>query len=116
MQKELAYHSERLFKPELASQGSINIVKVLSFSFEKCFSPFAMLLVKGSLKRDFLDIYLTTYFCVRKFRNTSGMRVIFFLKIFKIEPTFRKCKNKIDKNFFNSEIIATENVVINCFC
>ena len=39
----------------------------------------------GPLKRDFLDIYITTFFGVRKFQNTSALRVIFSLKMFKIE-------------------------------
>ena len=39
---------------------------------------------KGPLKKDFLNIYLITFFGVRNFGNTSAMRVIFFLKIFKI--------------------------------
>ena len=34
--------------------------------------------LKGRLKPDFLDIYLTTFFEVRKFKNTSAMRVITF--------------------------------------
>ena len=41
-------------------------------------------LSKGTLKRDFLDIYLTTFFGVRNFENKSAMRVIFFLKMFQI--------------------------------
>ena len=45
---DFAYHSERLFKPEVPSQGSIDMVKVLSFSFEQCFGPLTMLLVEGS--------------------------------------------------------------------
>ena len=36
------------------------------------------------LRRDFLDVDLTTFFGVTNFRNTSAMRVIFFLKMFKI--------------------------------
>ena len=32
----------------------------------------------GHLKREFLDIYLSTFFGARNFRNTSAMRVIFF--------------------------------------
>ena len=48
------------------------------------------------------------------------MRVIVFLKMFKIEPKFRKCKKikkkikKRKKIFFVSEISASENVAINC--
>ena len=48
MSEDFAYHSESLFKPELPSQGSINMVKVLSASFEQCFGPFTMLLVEAS--------------------------------------------------------------------
>ena len=33
---------------------------------------------KGPLKRDFLDIYLNTFFGACKFKNTSGRRIIFF--------------------------------------
>ena len=50
-------------------------------------------LSRGPLKWEFLDIYLTTYFGVRQFKNTSAMKVMFFWKY--------------------SEIIASENVVIN---
>ena len=46
--QDFAYHSEYLFQPELLSQGSINMVKFMSFSFEQCFGPFTMLLVEGS--------------------------------------------------------------------
>ena len=69
---------QRLSQPELPSQGSINMVKVLLSSFEQCFSQFRMLLVEGPLKRDFLDIYLTKFFRVRKSKNTYPMRIIFF--------------------------------------
>ena len=56
---------------------------------------------KGRLKQNFLDIYLTTSFGVRKFKNTSAMRGIFFQKIFKIESKFWKC-NKNSENRFSS--------------
>ena len=54
-------------------------------------------LSKGPLKGGFLDIYLNTFFGLRKLKNTSGMRVILFLKKFKIESRFRKCKKKKKK-------------------
>ena len=41
---------------------------------------FPCCLLKGPLKRGILDIYLTTFFRVRKFQNTKGMRVNFFSK------------------------------------
>ena len=71
-------------------------------------------LPNSPLKHDFLDIYLTTLFGVRKFKNTSAMRLIYFLKMFKIEPRFWKCKEISGNNFFVSEIIATEDVAVNC--
>ena len=48
--EEFAYHSEKFFQPELPSQGSINMVKVLSFRFQQCFGPFTMLLVERSFE------------------------------------------------------------------
>ena len=43
------------------------------------------------------------------------MRVIVFLKMFKIEPKFRKFKKKKKKIFFVSDIFrASENDAINC--
>ena len=75
-------------------------------------------LSKGALKEDFLDISLTRYFGVPKFKNTSARRVIFFLKMLKIQSKLRKCKKKkkIKKIIFVCEIIASENVAINYLC
>ena len=56
-------------------------------------------LSKGPLKGDFVDIYLTTFFGVGQFKNTSPMRINFFLKMFKIEFKFRKCKKEFRKFF-----------------
>ena len=70
---------------------------------------------KGFLNVDFLDIYLTTIVGVRKIKNTSGMRVIFFLKMLKIESKFIKSKKKLENTFF-SEIDASENARRNCLC
>ena len=56
-------------------------------------------LLKGPLKRDFLNIYITTSFEVRKSKNTSAMMVIFFLIMFKIESKIRKCKKKLENVF-----------------
>ena len=61
----------------------------------------------------FLDICLTTCVGVPKINNTSGMRVIVFLKMLKIESKFRKSKKKLENTFF-SEINASENARINC--
>ena len=71
---------------------------MLPLRFQQFFGPFTLLLVEESLKWNFLNIYLTVIFGIRKFQNTSAMRVIFFLKMFKIEFKFWKCKE-------NSKII-----------
>ena len=93
------YHSEKLFEPGLPSQISKNMVKVLLFSFEQCFGTFTMLLVELSSEAGFLDIDLTTSFRVSEFKNIKARRIIFSLKIFKIESKFRKCKKKFRKYF-----------------
>ena len=54
---------------------------------------------KGPLRRDFLDIHLTKFFGVRKFKDTSAMRVIYFLKMLKIESKFPNCKKNSEKIF-----------------
>ena len=46
------------------------------------------------LKRVFLDIYLTTFFGVRKFRNTSAMRVTLFWKCSKLNLNFENAEKK----------------------
>ena len=58
------------------------MVKVLVFIFQQYFGLFTMFLVEESSKTDVLDIYLTTISGFRKFKNTSAMRVVFFLKKF----------------------------------
>ena len=67
-------------------------------------SPLARLpcyLLKGPLKQDFLDIYIETSFGIRQLKNTSAMRVILFLKMFKIEINLENAeKNKKSENFF----------------
>ena len=68
---------------------------------------------KGPLKQEFLDLYLTAFFGVPKLQEISDMRVIFFWKMLKIESKSQKCKKKIGK-FFLSEIIASQDVPINC--
>ena len=75
------------------------MVKVLSLRLQQCCGLFTMLHVEGSFETDFLDIYLTTYFGVRKFKYTSAMTVIVYLKMFKIQYKFRKCKKKLGKYF-----------------
>ena len=89
------------------------MVKVLWFTFQH-FSPrLACYLSKSHLKRDFLDIYITTFCGIPKFENTSAMSVIFVLKTFKNESTFKKFKKNL---FFVSLIKASENVAKKSLC
>ena len=105
------------------------MIKALSIKFQQCFSArLPCYFPKGPLKGDFLDIYLATFFGVRKFKNTSAMIVTFLLEILKIEfkfPNCKKKKKKIKKKFFVSEkflflgnfllfCFASKNVAINC--
>ena len=47
------------------------MVKLLSFRFQECLGSSTMLLVEGSSEKDILDIYLTTFFEVRKLKSTK---------------------------------------------
>ena len=90
------------------------MVKVLSFKFQHIWARLPCCSSKDPLKQDFLDIDLTTFFGVSNFGNTSAMRVIFSLKIFKILTRFQKCKKKDEKKFFVFEIIGSKFVALNC--
>ena len=70
--------------------NSLKTLHITKTDLPSCFS-------KGPLKPEFLDSYLTTFFGVRNFVNTSAMRVIFFLKMFKIESSFQKLRKKFRK-------------------
>ena len=67
----------------------------------------------GPLKGDFLDIYVTTFFGVPKYKNRVAMRVIFFLKMLKLNLNFENAKKECQK-VFSSEIIPSGDVPINC--
>ena len=90
------------------------MVKVLSLRIQQCFSPFTILLVEESSETGILDIYLSRFSRVRKFKNTSAISVMFFLKMFKIECKFRKRTEKLRKSVMFFEIIASEDFAINC--
>ena len=64
-------------------------------------------LLKGIQKRDFLEIYLTMVFQIRNFENRPAVRIIFFLKIFKILSSFLRCWKKVEKKFSVLGIIAS---------
>ena len=60
------------------------MAKVVWFRIQQCLLPLTCCFAKVPMKRDFLEIRLTTFFGVRNFGNTSAMRRMFFLKKFKI--------------------------------
>ena len=57
---------------------------------------------KDPSKRNFLDIDLTMFFGVCNFENTSAMRVMCLLKMFKIQTRFQKFRKKFRKSFLFS--------------
>ena len=60
------------------------MVNVALFRFQQCLVLLGCGLLKGPLKEDFLEIFLTRFFGVCNFGKTSPIKVIFFLKMFKI--------------------------------
>ena len=86
----------------MPSQWSTNMLKVLPCKFQQSFGAFTMLLPKKDpSKQDFFDIDLTRFFGVRKFGNTSAMRVIFFFwKCSKFKLDFKNAEKKSEKVFY----------------
>ena len=70
---------------------------------------------KGPLRRDCLDIYLTTFFGELNFGNKSAMRVIFFYENVQNLGEISKMQQKIEKKLFVFKINASELVALNCF-
>ena len=64
------------------------MLKVLRSDFNSVSARLQFYLSKGPLKRKFLDIDLTTFFGVGKFKKISAMKVIFILKKFNMESRF----------------------------
>ena len=87
------------------------MLNVLSLGFQQCFARLPCYLSNGPLKWDFLDINLTMFFGVRRFKNTSPMGLILFGKRYKIKIKFKNSKKKLRKTFF-FETIASEYVAI----
>ena len=75
------------------------MVNVVLNRFQHCFGPFTILLVEGYSEKGLFRNLPNPFFAVRKFKNTSALRVTFFLKIFQIESKFRKCKKKFRQYF-----------------
>ena len=60
------------------------MIMLPSSRLHQCLGAFTINFRKGPVKKDFSAIYLITFFGVRNFRNTSAMRVIFYVKMLKI--------------------------------
>ena len=60
------------------------MIKVPSSRLQQCLCPVTILFVEQHSELDFSDIYLITFFRNGNFGNTVAMRVIFFLKMFKM--------------------------------
>ena len=73
-------------------------------------------LLQGPLKRDFLDVYLTTFFGVSKSKKKKKINYVghLFLKNVQNWSLISKMQKKIEKKSFVLQIIASEDVAINC--
>ena len=69
--------------------------KVPSSTLQQCFCPFTIWFMERHSEFNFSDIYLITFFGDGNFGNTSSMRVIFSLKMFKIEWRFQNWGEKL---------------------
>ena len=78
----------------------MNMVKVLSIRFQQPSGPFTMLLVEESSETGLFRHLPNHDFWSHKFKNTSAMRIIFFLTLFKIESHLAKCKKESEKVLF----------------
>ena len=76
------------------------MVKGLSFRLQQSFDPFTVMPFGGSSEAGFLDIYLTKYFGVSNFGNTSAMWVTIFGKCSKFNLNFKTVEKKLRKTFF----------------
>ena len=65
------------------------MVKVVWFRFQQCLIHVTMLLVEGQLKRNFLDVYLTTFFesVISEVDQLWGSS--FFREYLKFDPDFK---------------------------
>ena len=75
--------------------GKVAVVQ----DFNRVLALLPCYLSKGRLKRDFLDIYLTKFFGVRKSKNTSGMRIIVFWKCSKLNTNSEHAKKNSEEVF-----------------
>ena len=69
--------------------------------FNSAWCPLPCSLWNGSLKRDFLDIHLTTFFGVHNLGNTSAMTGMFFLKCLEFNLAFKNEETSSENVFFS---------------
>ena len=86
------------------------MVKVLSSRLQQCLGRLRCCLLKGSLKRDFLVIFLITFFGVRNFENTWAMRVTFLFENAQHLMYISEMPRRIEEKWFVSAIIVSELV------
>ena len=67
--------------------------------FKNVWSSLTSCFPKGPLKEDFLEIYLTKFFGVRNFGNTSAVRVIFFGNYSKLNMYFKNAVTNSENVF-----------------
>ena len=87
--QDLACQSERQFTTQLPWQWSINIIKLLSCRFQQYYARLPSCLFIRSLKRGFLNMYLTTFSesVISEIQNLWGSS--FFSKCSKFNLDFK---------------------------
>ena len=85
---------------QLTWQWSMNIIKVKLWRFEPYLGTFAMLILDGSLKWDFLDICVTTFseYVISEIQKVSPSS--FFSKCSKLNLDFKKSAKNAENKFF----------------
>ena len=109
----LSYKENTYYRQSMGLKNGPKILHITQWN--SLSARFPCCLSKGPLKWDFLDTYLTMFFGVSKFKNTWVDWVTFFWKCSKLNLNLENA-NRIQKIFFVSEKIPSENVAINCFC
>ena len=92
---KILHITKRDFPSQLATQWSINMVKVVSFRFQQCLVPLTKLLLEGTSERGLLRHLYNHVF--RKYISYDSH---IFWKMFKISSRFQNCQKKFKKNFF----------------
>ena len=97
---DFACHLLRLFASQLHSQWSINMVKELSLTFQRCLGAFTMLLFEGSLEMGLFRHWTNQVFRgpeLRKYRRYESHPV--FWKLSKFEFDFKNGAKNSEKFF-----------------